>query len=415
MAEGVPVLSSLDVYGEAGFATALIKAVDGVQVADGRLDLELVAILESPMINGIEVVAAAPPNQAPVAAFDATPASGEAPLLVTFDASASYDPDDDPMYYSWDFGDGSVGSGVTAGHEYESEGSFTVVLTVGDPDGASDVATGSIAVEAANQQPVAAFSATPASGAAPLAVALDASGSNDPDGDPLFYAWDFGDGSVGSGVTASHEYASQGSFSVVLTVSDPDGASDTESHAVQVTAPPESEPEMVFYFSLGYDGAVGDSRLRVANEDIVAFDGTDFRIYFDGSDVGLGGLRLNAFAVLNEREILMSFSAASSVPGIPVTVDDSDIVKFVSRSPGETTAGYFEMYLDGSDVGLSRSAEDIDAIELLPDGRLLISTVGGFGVSGLYGRDEDVLDVSRRSSSAATLEVAGHGTWTAAT
>ena len=51
-------------------------------------------------------------------------------------------------------------------------------------------------------------------------VAFDGRASSDPDGDPLVYAWDFGDGSLSTGATATYTYADNGSYAVVLTVSD---------------------------------------------------------------------------------------------------------------------------------------------------------------------------------------------------
>jgi len=109
-----------------------------------------------------------------------------------------------------------------------------------------------------------------------------------------------------------------------------------------------------------------------------------------GSGPGGPGFRMDGFAIMSGTEILMSFTSSGSVPDVSGTVDDSDIVKFTSTSLGTSTAGSFELYFDGSDVGLSSSGEDVDAIELLPDGRLLISTKGSFSVDGLSGKDEDI-------------------------
>ena len=75
-------------------------------------------------------------NAPPVAAFDAQPSTGRAPLVVTFDAEASQDPDGDTLSYLWDFGDGSASSSaVQTRHRYEQEGVFRAMLTVTDNQG----------------------------------------------------------------------------------------------------------------------------------------------------------------------------------------------------------------------------------------------------------------------------------------
>ena len=154
--------------------------------------------------------------------------------------------------------------------------------------------------------------------------------------------------------------------------------------------PPPPPPQPVLSFSLRDPTTVGG--LVVANEDIVSSDGaTGFETSFDGSDVGLSTLRIDAFAWLDADSLLLSFDAPGTVPGIVGTVDDSDIIRFDATSLGAATGGTFAIAFDGSDVGLTATADDVDAVELLPDGRLLLSTTGSSAVSGATTRDEDLL------------------------
>lgn len=81
------------------------------------------------------------PNSSPVARFTRSPSSGEAPLFVTFNATSSSDSDGYIVSYSWAFGDGTSGTGVTASHTYSVAGSYSVTLTVRDEDGAIDTVT----------------------------------------------------------------------------------------------------------------------------------------------------------------------------------------------------------------------------------------------------------------------------------
>ncbi len=111
---------------------------------------------------------------------------------------------------------------------------------------------------------------------------------------------------------------------------------------------------------------------------------------FDGSDMGIGINNLDAFVLLDDGSILMSFVRAQTI-GTLADVDDSDIVRFVPTSLGDTTVGSFEWFLDGSDVSLTSAGEDVDAIGLTADGRLLISTLGNFGAGTLTGTDQMLL------------------------
>ncbi len=75
-----------------------------------------------------------PKNKPPVAGATVSP-TGSGMAGVTnyrFDGSTSSDPDNDSLTYSWNFGDGSSGSGVNARHVYGSPGNYSVTLTVSD-------------------------------------------------------------------------------------------------------------------------------------------------------------------------------------------------------------------------------------------------------------------------------------------
>ncbi len=146
----------------------------------------------------------------------------------------------------------------------------------------------------------------------------------------------------------------------------------------------------------------------VADEDIVALN-TGTGVYswvFDGSDVGIT-TDVDAFDLLPNGHLLLSFDTSTSVPGVG-TVADADVVEFIPTSLGETTAGTFSMFFDGSDVGLSTSDEDVDALYFLADGTMIISTRGAFSVSGISGQDEDLIRFTATSWGANT---AGSWSW----
>jgi glucose/arabinose dehydrogenase len=103
-------------------------------------------------------------NQPPIAAADANPTSGPAPLTVAFDGSASSDPDGDALTYAWDLdGDGAFddAAAATAGFTYTQPGTYTATLRVTDPSGASG--TSSVSISAGNTPPTAVID-TPAAG-----------------------------------------------------------------------------------------------------------------------------------------------------------------------------------------------------------------------------------------------------------
>ncbi len=89
----------------------------------------------------------------------------------------------------------------------------------------------------ANEVPLAIFSPSVSTGDAPLAVDFDATGSIDPDGTVVSYAWDFGDFATASGDTVSHTFAA-GSYVVTLTVTDNQGATSSSTTTITSLGPP---------------------------------------------------------------------------------------------------------------------------------------------------------------------------------
>jgi sugar lactone lactonase YvrE len=228
--------------------------------------------------------------------------------------------------------------------------------------------------------------------------------ATDPDSDPLTYSLEGGaddsDFTINqtSGVlsfTTPPDFEAPGDantdnvYEVTVAVSDGRGGSDSQQISVTVT---NMDDTSSFTFSLRDAATVGG--VSVANEDIVSYDGAGhFSLAFDGSDVGLAAYRIDGFAWLDSDTLLLSVDTdrTNILPGMTGPIDDSDVVRFDASSLGATTAGTFSMYFDGSDVGLTQSAADVDALELLADGRIVISTTGTVSVSGVSARDEDLL------------------------
>ncbi|MEO8356166.1 MAG: hypothetical protein ABI621_09645 [Chloroflexota bacterium] len=142
-----------------------------------------------------------------------------------------------------------------------------------------------------------------------------------------------------------------------------------------------------FFASFTANGSVGG--VSFADEDILQFNGAAWSLFFDGSDVGVGSLDLFAFDLVDADTLLLSFNSAITIGNLAIA--PQDIVRFDASSLGSVTAGTFSMYLDGSDVGLDTSGENLDSVSLLADGRVLISTTGDIAVPGVAGKDEDIL------------------------
>jgi PKD repeat protein len=172
--------------------------------------------------------------------FTALPEEGTAGEPVTFEGLVE-DPYEEPEF-TWDFGDGTEGTGELAEHTYAAPGAYKVTMT------ARDALTGATTLPATqtftvDEIPSAAFTFEPAKPTEGGAVKFDAEGSEDPDGSITEYAWDFGDGTEGSGEKPEHAYANPGLYTVKLTVTDSSAQEASVSHQVAVGGHPVVKTE----------------------------------------------------------------------------------------------------------------------------------------------------------------------------
>lgn len=106
-----------------------------------------------------------------------------------------------------------------------------------------------------NRSPVAVLSVSSTTGEPPFLAMFDGSGSSDPDGTIASYAWDFGDGSTGSGAQVEHTYQSSGTFQATLTVTDNEGAQGTGQADLTVIELPEDEIRGAAYYDQNGNGS----------------------------------------------------------------------------------------------------------------------------------------------------------------
>jgi PKD repeat protein len=230
------------------------KAIAGASSFTGRVDevaLYPTALSAQQIATHAAGGGVAAGNMPPTARVTATTTG----LTAVFDAGSSVDNDGIVASYAWDFGNGQRGTGASASHTYATAGSYLVTLTVTDDKGATTMAKTLVTVAPVrvNEAPLAAFTAT----SRDLDVVVDGSASDDPDGTVDSYGWDFGDGTSGTGRTATHAYAAAGSYTVTLTATDSDGARATTSQQVVVTAPIPTAPIAKDTFVRSVTGGLG--------------------------------------------------------------------------------------------------------------------------------------------------------------
>jgi PKD repeat protein len=176
------------------------------------------------------------PNQPPIPHFTySPPPPPPGPIKnenVSFDASASYDPDwGNITVYSWNFSGTIINRTVpNATYKFTTPGNKTVTLTLHDTEGETNSTSKELKV---HTPPVAHFDILGEPYVDHL-LTFNALYSYDPDGTIVGYVWDFGDGANDTGMIVYHAYADDGNYTVTLTVTDHDSLNDSYAESITI-------------------------------------------------------------------------------------------------------------------------------------------------------------------------------------
>lgn len=219
---------------------------------------------------GITVRAGPAPQQptatGPTARVALTPATGEAPLAVRVDASASTAGSSPIDGYTIDFGDGTTAAGATATHTFARAGDFTVTVAVTDGAGLRSTASATAHVTTTAAGPIARLTTSSSQPTVPTDIVADASASTAGSASIASYTFAFSDGTtVGpqASATIHHSVTAAGTYTVNVTVRDQAGRSSTANAGTQVTAPARVPPTAALVFERAPAGGVGGYLYRL--------------------------------------------------------------------------------------------------------------------------------------------------------
>lgn len=152
----------------------------------------------------------------------------------TFDASSSYDPDNENIDFLWDFGDGKTSPKSIVSHTYSKSGIYNVKLSITDNSGlncSTAVTTQSLVVNL----PPKAILAVSDNICSNQKTTFDASSSYDDSGSDLTYAWNFGDGTalIEGSAKETKIYPKGGNYRVSLTVEDTSGTNNCSRNTIE--------------------------------------------------------------------------------------------------------------------------------------------------------------------------------------
>jgi PKD repeat protein len=309
-------------------------------------------------------------NAPPV--FDTAPSAAPNPAVIntpiTFFATA-HDPDGAAVTYAWDFGDGTNGAGASFIHTYTNTGTFNATVTVSD--GTLSVVGNVSVMVSPPLQLTTPPSATPNPVTAGTVAMLSAQASGG--AGALTFAWDFGDGTSGSGATVAHTYTQAGNFNAILTVTDTANSSVSGFVIVVVNSPPGAVVLSSGPSAMPNPAAVGQSISFSAT----ATGGTGTLTYVWNFGDGTSGSGANTFHAYSlsggyTATVTVTDSANASARGsVMVSVTSMAVVGLGPDSDGDGFSDTFETFattnaLDAGStpIGKSITTADVGALTI---------------------------------------------------
>ena len=303
--------------------------------------------------------------QRPTASFTYSPDIPDVNETVTFDASASQDPDGSIVNYTWDFDDGNITTVNTTviTHAFSVGGSYDVNLTVTD----NDVLNSSVA-HTVNVGIRAAFTFSPPAPNPDDVVTFNATASYSRRGTIVNYTWNWGDTSsnVTTNPIITHTFSTGGSYDVNLTVTDDTGLNGSAVHTIYVGAPranftfwppaPNLGDVVIFNASgsddpdgniTSYTWDWGDSTSNVTTNKVITHTFSaagNYNVTLTVTDdLGLKDSITDTVTIYASREAHFFFSPSTPNEGDAVTFNAS-----LSKDPGGTIANYTWNFDDGN-------------------------------------------------------------------
>jgi endonuclease I/PKD repeat protein len=293
------------------------------------------------LVNTGQSFGAPPPNTAPVAEANG-PYAALTNAAITFSSTGSTDSDGTITGWLWNFGDGATSTLASPSHAYAAGGAYTATLTVTDNGGAQASDTSPVTITAPNVAPVAQANG-PYSGMRGANIAFSSAGSTDSDGTITAWLWNFGDGATSTLANPTHAYATAGSYTATLTVTDNSGAQGSDTSPVTVTAPALAN---VWINEFHYDNAgtdasefvevAGPAGTSLTGWTVVGYNGANGAVYATKSLSGTIANKQNGFGVVS---ITFAGLENGAPDGLALVNASGQVVQFLSYEGAFTATG----------------------------------------------------------------------------